>query len=1078
MSAGAAPLTHTQALLWAGQELAGDGPLYNMITTFELRRELDVEAFGAALQALVARADALRTVVTQVDGAPARRVLPALDCPLELVDLSGEADPRASYGRWLDRRRTRTLDPGERLFDCALVRLASDAYVWYLNQHHLVTDGWSVALVFRYLGELYALAREGRLDEAPELPSYERYAEHEASTRGAAASEAAVAFYRERAAVPRDPMRLYGNAPSGRSTRSTRLHRGLGAARTRRLMEVAAEPGVRALTPAMTLFNIFLAVEFAYLYRVTGDTRLAISAPAHNRVTRTFKDTVGVFIELYPLHVDIDPDETFASLLAKVRDEAVTFVRHARPGTSSASGNRNCRATLNVINATYPAFDGTRARSCWVHSGHSDASQGMRLHVHDFDATGELVLEIDFHEEAVGTARLSEAADHLERVLDAFLASREAHIDGFDILSPDERARVLVAGEGALAPYPASATLGSRFEEAAQARPDAVALRHDADVLTYGALADRSARIACVLANRGIGRGDLVAVSLPRGIDLVATILGVLRAGAAFVPVEPDLPAARCAAMTAADAVRAVVCAGGDDDWPVRVRLDLVRERAAVDAAPPTAPEVAGAPDDLAYVLYTSGSTGEPKGVCCAHRGVLNFLADFEVRSPLAADASGSWWTAAGFDVAIYEIFSMLAFGRTLDIVPEAIRPDGAALAEWLSDRGVRSAYVPPFVLPHLLAHVRSSGSAMQLERLLVGVEPIPETLLAELDRRLPALHVINGYGPTEATVSCTLHDVRGDAAGTGPTPIGRPVQNARIRLLDAAGRLVPQGVPAELHVGGPGLAHGYLERPETTAAAFVPDPFAADAGARLYRTGDRVRQRADGAFEFIGRLDHQIKLRGHRIEPGEVESVLRDCPGVVDTVVVARDDVARGQGLVAYVVPGSASAFDRDEARRLLRERLPAYMMPATFVVLDALPLTRSGKVDRRALPSPGEPEVPTGTGPTAPRDEIEAALAAIWADVLGGRPIGIHDHFLELGGDSLLALQIAARARDLGYALAPRAIFDHPTVAELATACVPAAAAEAAARPAVPARGFEDAGLSTAELDDLLDEFGESLD
>jgi amino acid adenylation domain-containing protein len=455
-----------------------------------------------------------------------------------------------------------------------------------------------------------------------------------------------------------------------------------------------------------------------------------------------------------------------------------------------------------------------------------------------------------------------------------------------------------------------------------------------------------------------------------------------------------------------------------DQLWPV------------VCQGPTTNPISGTSADNLAYVIYTSGSTGTPKGVECHHQGVINFLRDFEGREPIGPGDGCSAWTNLSFDVSVYELFSALTAGGTVHIVPEHIRSNGEAYVQWLRQREIASSYVPPFVLPALADAVAHNGSGWKLRRLLVGVEPIAESLLVALMASIPGLNIINGYGPTEATIGTVVYEVPHRTTNELSAPIGGPVGNTQVYVLDAAGQPVPLGVPGELYLGGLQVARGYHRRPALTATRFLPDPFSSVPGARLYRTGDRVRWRADGVLEFLGRLDQQVKLRGFRIELGEIEAQLAHHPAVRECAVLLHAAGTPQAQLVAYLVadalPSSA------ELRQFLQARLPDYMLPTTWVPLAALPLSPNGKLDRKALPA----LTLAGLGSGGPAQTAsERALAAIWTEVLGLTAPGREDDFFALGGHSLLATQVLARVRaSLQVDLPLRTLFEAPTIAQLA--------------------------------------------
>jgi amino acid adenylation domain-containing protein len=550
-------------------------------------------------------------------------------------------------------------------------------------------------------------------------------------------------------------------------------------------------------------------------------------------------------------------------------------------------------------------------------------------------------------------------------------------------------------------------------------------------------------------------------------------MLGVMKAGAAYVPLDPCYPADRLATMAGDAGIAALVTRADATPglpYPRRTMVTIEPALWSADSSAEAPEESAGLPEVSsecpAYVIYTSGSTGRPKGVAVPHRAVVNLLADAQRRLALGVGDRCSAWTSVSFDVSVYDVFSALTTGAALVPVPDGIRAMPRELADWLAAERITSAYLPPFALPELATWLKEHPGRSRLRRILVGVEPIPETLLVAIRERAPGLSIFNGYGPTETTVYSTVYPVEGDGGVERPAPIGFPIANTRSYVLDRHLRPVPAGAAGELCLGGEGVARGYLRRPGQTAERFVPDPFSPDPGGRMYRTGDLARHNSDGSLQFLGRIDRQVKLRGFRIEPGEIEAALTERDEVAEAVVTVREDAPGERRLVAYVVParwvtaGAAEGPGRFAAliamlRAHLRGRLPEYMLPGAVVALDAFPLTPNGKIDRHALPAP---DCAAGESYVAPRSPTEEAVAAVFADVLRLPRVGAKDDFFDLGGHSLLATQVVSRVRDAVQVEVPlAAVFEAPTV-EAFAARVDAAQADVLARLLAELEGLTD--------------------
>jgi amino acid adenylation domain-containing protein len=663
-------------------------------------------------------------------------------------------------------------------------------------------------------------------------------------------------------------------------------------------------------------------------------------------------------------------------------------------------------------------------------------------------------------------------AERLAVLVSGAAAAPDERVSDLPLLAEEERAWVLERWNATAAEYPRDVCIHRLFEERTRETPDAPAVIDGGETLSYAELDRRAGIVARRLRRMGVRPEYRVGVCLPRSADLYVAMLGVMKAGGAYVPLDPCYPAERLSVMANDAAIVALVTRpDAAPGLPLPRRMTLSLEPALwsagaedADAAAVEMPETSS--ECPAYVIYTSGSTGRPKGVAVPHRAVVNLLADAQRRAPLGVGDRCSAWTSVSFDVSVYDVFSALTTGAALVPVPDAIRALPRELADWLAAERVTSAYLPPFALPELATWLKEHPGRSRLRRILVGVEPIPETLLHAIRERAPGLAVFNGYGPTETTVYSTVYLVEGEVGPERPAPIGYAIANTRTYVLDRHLRPVPARAAGELCLGGEGVARGYLRRPGQTAERFVPDPFAPRPGGRMYRTGDLARHNADGSLQFLGRIDRQVKLRGFRIEPGEIEAALTERDEVAEAVVMVREDAPGERRLVAYVVPARWVAAGAGEGtarfaalvamlRAHLRGRLPEYMLPSAVVALDAFPLTPNGKIDRHALPAP---EGLSGEGYVAPRTATEEAVAGVFAAVLRLPRVGAKDDFFDLGGHSLLATQVVSRIRDAAQVEVPlAAVFESPTVEALA-ARVDAAQADVLARLLAELEGITD--------------------
>ncbi|HEY7769920.1 MAG TPA: amino acid adenylation domain-containing protein, partial [Longimicrobium sp.] len=1039
--AGRLPLSFAQQRLWFLEQLDDLGDTYHIPMRLRFGGELDRAALRRALDAILARHEALRTTFVEVDGEPVQRIAEESAFHLLEHDLRGYPEPAAELRRLSAEEAGAPfhLDQGP-LIRGRLIRLAEDDHLLLLTMHHIVSDGWSMGVLTRELGALYDSFRRGDPDPLPPLPV--QYADYAAWQRewvnGEVLREQAEYWTKTLSGAP-----ALLELPTDHPRPLRQDHAGgtvgidLGEELTARLKALGQRRGT-------TLFMTLLAGWAAVLGRLSGQDDVVVGTPSANRGRTEIEGLIGFFVNTLALRVDLSGPPTVGELLEQVRERALgaqqnqdipfeQVVELVRPARSLAHP-----PLFQVMFAWQSASEAGPELHAPRAGGVAPASQAATakfdLSLALGEAGGRITGSVTFAAALFERATVERYTRYLRRVLQAMAADESQPVDALPLLPESERRLVVEEWNATDAAYPRELCIHEVFEAQARRTPAAVAVVFDGDELTYAELNARANRLAHHLRTLGVGPDTRVALCLERGVEMVVAMLAVLKAGGAYVPLDPSYPDERLRYMLA-DSRPAVLLASGplaarfaDAGVPV---LDPAND-AAWAHLPVTEPRPAGlSPDHLCYAIYTSGSTGLPKGVAVPHRGVASLLADVQRRAPIGEGDGCSLWTSTSFDVSVYEIFSALLAGGRLCIPRDEVRLEAGAFLDWMEAHQVRSAYLPPYFLSELRERVVQSPGRSGLHRLLVGVEPIAEPLLAEIRRSVPGLRIINGYGPTETTICATLHDVPETARGDRVTPIGAPAANTRVFVLDAWMQPVPIGVVGELYVGGVGVARGYLDRPALTAERFVPDPLSGEPGARLYRTGDRGRWLPEGALAFAGRTDAQVKVRGYRVEPGEIEARLLEHPAVREAAVLAREDAPGDRRLVAYVVGDETGA---EPLRAHLAERLPEHMVPAAYVRLAAMPLTPSGKVDRKALPAP-EGDAFARRGYEPPVGETEQALAEVWSELLRVERVGRHDNFFELGGHSLLAVQVIARMRQVLGVEAPLAhLFSHPTVESLA--------------------------------------------
>ncbi|MEV4051985.1 amino acid adenylation domain-containing protein [Amycolatopsis sp. NPDC049688] len=1014
-----APLSSGQQRLWTVSQLDGAAAAYNETMAFALRGPLDRGALQRAFDALADRHEALRTRIVVEDGRPVQIVEPA-GRPFPLAVSEG-AD-----GVWRE-------EPAEP-FDLARAPLArarlvagapppgfhatgdhrqfpAGDHILLITVHHVVFDGWSRSLLLRELGVLYAAQLSGA---DPGLPPARPYREHALAHQDWLAGDGPAPhedYWRERLAgvppvldLPADRPR-----PARQDFRGARVPVALGPDLTARLKAVAREHGV-------TLYSTILTCWFILLNRLSTQIDIVVGVPTANRgAAGEHPDTIGFFVNTLAVRADLSGSRTGAVLLKEVRAALRGAIDHA---------GLPFERVVELVNpprspAHTPLFQTMFAWVPTLHdllelpdvdvepldAGFAPAKFALALNLADED--GGVTGHLDYAVALFDRATAERYGRYLVRLLDQLATRPDAAIASYELLDDAERREILTWSTGPR-PHPRPGGLVDRFTAHAETTPAAPALVCGDRTLTYGELDRRATKLANALRRRGAGPGGVVAIHQSRSAELVVSVLGVLKTGAAYLPLDPAQPAARRTAMVE-DARPVLVL--GDDVAALEAEGDEIRRPVRTD------------PRETAYVIYTSGSTGRPKGVAVTHHSVLALFDQWLDRFGATPGEATSAWSSIGFDASVHELLLPLTTGAVLHVVPEDVRPDPAALMTWLRDHRIVQAFLPPAYVRWIdedPARVRG----LALRQVLTGVEPLPEAALARFAAALPGLRICFGYGPTEATLYATAHF--DPQLRDRPAPIGRPLPGSRLYLLDERLRPVPPGVVGEVFLAGAGLARGYLHRPGLTAERFVADPFV--PGERMYRTGDLARWLPGGEAEYAGRRDDQIKLRGFRIEPGEVTAALLAVPGVREAaVLVDREGEPR---LVAGVAGGGGRT--PHEWRAELAGRLPDYMIPSVFAEFDRLPLSRSGKLDRDAVLAHARTSAPGGPVNTAaPRDHVELTLLKIWQDLLLHPAIGVSDGFFDVGGTSISAIKLAhAIGTAFGRELPIRDVILHPTI------------------------------------------------
>ncbi|HEU4452819.1 MAG TPA: amino acid adenylation domain-containing protein, partial [Longimicrobium sp.] len=1048
---GDLPLSFAQERLWFIDRLEPGSAVYNMTFSVRMRGEIDAPALERALGEMVRRHASLRTRFPEVSGQPVQRIDPAGDFHLPTDDLSSidEAEREEELVR-------RVADAGRAAFDleagplflARLLHLEAEDHVLLVQMHHAITDGWSMGIFWGELFALYDAFRHGHPSPLPE-PAL-RYADFAAWQRRWFTGErlaAQVAWWREHLAGAPAVLEL----PSDRPRPATRSQRG-GAVRFALPAQSAEAARELARREGATPFMVLLAAWSLFLSRASGQDDVVVGTPVAGRTRAETEAMIGFFVNTLPIRTDLSGDPTFLALLARVREATLgayahqdlpfeRLVEELQP-ERSLSHTPLFQVMLTFQNTPDGSAEGEPSGLALggVRREDTVARVDLTLVLSDMPdgrMSGMLEYATDLFEEATAERLVSRFAT----LLDAAARAPETAVSALPVMDDAERAAVVAAGS-ATATYEVAHAIPAMFAEQAARTPDAAALTFGGESVTYAELDARANRLAHHLVKRGAGKDSLVGLLVDRSIETVVGILGIVKAGAGYLPLDPVYPDDRLAYMLEDSGAPIVVTTSDLAGRLPAEGIEIVRVDAdaeAIAAESSDAPSIDISPESLAYVIYTSGSTGKPKGVQVTHANVVRLFAATDHWFGFGAEDVWTLFHSYAFDFSVWEIWGALLYGGRLVVVPFEVSRSPEEFYALLETERVTVLNQTPSAFRQLMradeeAAARGEMRDLALRHVVFGGEALdPATLRGWVDRRgddRPLL--VNMYGITETTVHVTYRVIReADVRGGSSSPIGIPIPDLSVHLLDRNGRVVPTGVTGEMYVGGGGVARGYLNRPELTAQRFVADPFVDDPDARLYRSGDLARRVADGSLEFMGRADDQVKVRGFRIELGEIESVLLDHPQVREAVVLTRGE-GEAKRLVAWIVAaGGATAA---ELRTHLLAHLPEYMVPSAFVLLDSLPLTRNGKVDRRALPEPESGDL-AGAEYVAPRTPTEEVLAAIWAQLLGAERVGATDGFFELGGHSLLATRLASRVRsDLGVELPVRAVFEHSTLGALA--------------------------------------------
>jgi amino acid adenylation domain-containing protein/non-ribosomal peptide synthase protein (TIGR01720 family) len=1044
---GLVPLSFAQQRLWFLDQLEPGSAAYNIPAAVRLSGSLNFDALERSLSEVVRRHESLRTSFVMIAGEALQEIAPELKFKPAVIDLRvlslDESEREVQRLAAEEAQRAFNLTQGP-LLRTTLLQLSDSEHVLLLTMHHIISDGWSMAVLIREVAALYEAFNAGLPSPLPALSiQYADFAHWQRSWLQGEVIETQLAYWRERLEDAPAALEL----PTDRPRPAIQSYRGgselfyLSAELRERLESLARREGA-------TLFMLLLAAFDVLLWRYTGESDMVIGTPIANRNRGETEGLIGFFVNTLVLRVKLRGEESYEELLKRVREECLGAYGHQDIPFERLVGEMQVERKMShsplfqvmfvLQNVQMPPLELAGVKLTPLASETGIAKFDLTLSIEEIEQglKGSFAYSTDLFERA----SIKRMVGHFQILLEAILDQPQRRLSDLPLLTAEEKHQLLREWNETTADFPSDKCPHQLFEQQAERTPDAVALIFEDEQVSYRELNAKANRLAHHLRNLGVGPDVLVGICVERSVEMLVGVLGILKAGGAYLPLDPDYPQERLAFMLSDARIGVlltqqklksslpehgarVVCL--DTDWQM-----IERERESNPG-----PKISVA--NLAYVIYTSGSTGRAKGVLIEQRQLLNYVFAVLKRLQLEPGASYAWVQPLTVDSCVTAIYPPLITGGSLHLISRERASQVEELVQYFVRHKIDCLKIAPSHLAALQASARQPEQLLPKSCLVLGGEVSHWSYVRELQSLPSTCSIFNHYGPTETTVGVTTYrvgeGVAADAAAT--VPIGRPLANASMYILADNVQPAPVGVTGELYIGGDCLARGYLNRPELTAEKFVPDPFTADPGARLYRTGDLARYLQDGNIEFLGRLDHQVKIRGFRIELGEIEATLGEHPSVREALLMAREEEHGGRRLVAYIVADKGEPALHHELRGFLKTRLPEYMVPSAFVFLDALPLTPHGKIDRQALPAPEPLRPETEESFIAPQSGPEKLLAQIWSQVLRVERVCVHDNFFALGGDSILSIQIIARANQAGLRLTPKQLFQYQTIAELAT-------------------------------------------
>ncbi|PSB57974.1 non-ribosomal peptide synthetase [Chamaesiphon polymorphus] len=1034
------PLSFAQQRLWFLDRLEPNSATYNMPGAVRFQGQLDLVALERTLQEIVRRHEALRTNFISQDGQPIQVIHQPGTWQINSIDLQhlpvSDTESTIQQLATAEAEQPFALDT-DPLMRATLLLVSATEQILLLTMHHIISDGWSMGLFVKEIAALYSAFVRGESSTLPELTiQYADFAVWQRQWLQGETLDRQLSYWQQQLQGTPELLQL----PTDRPRPSVQTYQGathsftLSPELTEQLQALSRQTG-------STLFMTLMAAFATLLYRYSGESDVVIGSPIANRNRSEIEPLIGFFVNTLVLRTRLEDNPRFEQLLTQVRETTLKAYEHqdlpfeqiveVLQPQRSMSHSPLFQVMFVLQNAPMGEIELPGVRLSELDANSTIAKFDLTLSMSE--SLMGLECGWEYNTDLFDGSSIERMAIHFENLLSAIVENPRQTVSELPLLSESERQQLLVDWNDTQTDYPQDKCIHQLFEEQVAKTPDAIAVVFEQQELTYQQLNQSANQLAHHLQTLGVKPEVLVGICVERSLEMVVGLLGILKAGGAYVPLDPSYPAERLSYLLSDAGVEVLLTQNNllsvlPSHAARVVCLDI--DRGTIEAHSPENLVSSASAENLAYVIYTSGSTGQPKGITISHQNLCNHMFWMQVTFPLTEQDKVLQKTPFGFDASVWEFYAPLLVGGQLLIAQPGGHTDSAYLLSLIAQQQVTTVQLVPSLLQMLLEQ-GDIETCHSLKQVFCGGEVLPVALQAGLLSKLD-VNLVNLYGPTEACIDATFWNCQREMSGQ-VVPIGRPIANTQLYILDRQMQPVPIGVAGELHIGGDGLARGYLNRPELTQAKFVLNPFSPDRSARLYKTGDLARYLPDGNIEFLGRIDHQVKIRGFRIELGEIEAVISSYPQVQQTVVTATTDAAGNQRLIAYVVVSEEENLSTQQLREFLQQQLPAYMVPSAFIILDTLPLTPNGKVDRKALPAP-DGDIERTQEYVAPQTQIEHILTTIWQELLLKERVSIHDNFFEIGGDSILIVQVVARAKTAGIQIAPKQIFQHQTIAALA--------------------------------------------